>query len=452
MPAPYDYSSASGYARARPDWADFPATTTPIQQTHLDRIDQALFDKKSEVFNVKDFGALGDDATTDTTAFSNAITTAGVGATLLVPAGTYRISSSLTMLTGQRMVGVGVHDTILKHMAGANPLIICPNESNVHSLFGFSDLQITAGTGTGIGIRFGDSAAVTTGGTSRITRCFFNAVPNYAVAAYGHLQLVIRDSVSDGCRGVLLGDNSASVGCNKSLLQGNYFQDGTTNPLVDISANSNACAVWANVLESESTSLTGSGLRVLGGFGHSVKSNWFENNTGTQLSFAGSASEIVGNSFYGTTTTDMTVTGSRNDVEGNLLQTGTNTISGAVCRVTGNTVFTPATLSVTGGLSIQRNNRNEGTTYIDGQATVASSATIAVPASAELVNVTGTTTITGVTAGYAGQRVTLKFAGALTFTDGSNLVLAGNLVTTADDTISLICDGTNWIETSRSVN
>ena len=40
----------------------------------------------------------------------------------------------------------------------------------------------------------------------------------------------------------------------------------------------------------------------------------------------------------------------------------------------------------------------------------------------------------------------------LTFTDGSNLKLAGNFVTTADDTITLAYDGTNWYEICRSVN
>jgi hypothetical protein len=44
------------------------------------------------------------------------------------------------------------------------------------------------------------------------------------------------------------------------------------------------------------------------------------------------------------------------------------------------------------------------------------------------------------------------FAGALTVTDGSNLNLAGNFVTTANDTLTLMCDGVNWNEVSRSVN
>lgn len=45
------------------------------------------------------------------------------------------------------------------------------------------------------------------------------------------------------------------------------------------------------------------------------------------------------------------------------------------------------------------------------------------------------------------------FQGIVTFTDGNNLKLAGNFVTTADDTITLCCaDGTNWYEVCRSVN
>ena len=69
-----------------------------------------------------------------------------------------------------------------------------------------------------------------------------------------------------------------------------------------------------------------------------------------------------------------------------------------------------------------------------------------------MVIVSGTTTITSVTAAQAGRLVTLQFSGILTFTDGSNLKLNGNFVTTADDTITLISDGTNWFEVSRSVN
>jgi hypothetical protein len=84
--------------------------------------------------------------------------------------------------------------------------------------------------------------------------------------------------------------------------------------------------------------------------------------------------------------------------------------------------------------------------------TVASAATITLPDKGDFISITGTTNITSVTASWTGRVVTLKFAGALTFTDGSNLLLAGNLTTANNTTITLICDGTNWLEMSRSAN
>jgi len=70
------------------------------------------------------------------------------------------------------------------------------------------------------------------------------------------------------------------------------------------------------------------------------------------------------------------------------------------------------------------------------------------------VTATGAVTVTSITAtGNTGRIVTLVFAdGNVTITDGGNLKLAGNLVGTVDDTMTLVCNGTNWYEISRSVN
>jgi hypothetical protein len=85
-------------------------------------------------------------------------------------------------------------------------------------------------------------------------------------------------------------------------------------------------------------------------------------------------------------------------------------------------------------------------------ADVASASTIT--PTGNLFHVTGTTNITSVSATgiIAGTRITIIFDGILTFTDGSNLKLAGNFVTTADDTITLVYDGSNWYEICRSIN
>lgn len=70
----------------------------------------------------------------------------------------------------------------------------------------------------------------------------------------------------------------------------------------------------------------------------------------------------------------------------------------------------------------------------------------------DVISITGTTTIDGITPSYAGRRVTLIFSGVLTVQNGNNLYLSAALSTTANDTLTLVCDGTNWYEVSRSVN
>lgn len=72
----------------------------------------------------------------------------------------------------------------------------------------------------------------------------------------------------------------------------------------------------------------------------------------------------------------------------------------------------------------------------------------------KVTSVTGTTNITSITStnNKAGDELVLIFAGVLTVTDGGNLRLAGNFVTTADDVLHLVYDGANWFEKSRSVN
>lgn len=90
---------------------------------------------------------------------------------------------------------------------------------------------------------------------------------------------------------------------------------------------------------------------------------------------------------------------------------------------------------------------------LGGGAAVASATALPVP-TGNLFHVTGTTTITSITSTnfQSGVCITLIFDDVLTFTDGSNLKLAGDFVTTADDVWRGCYDGTNWYESSRSVN
>jgi hypothetical protein len=97
-------------------------------------------------------------------------------------------------------------------------------------------------------------------------------------------------------------------------------------------------------------------------------------------------------------------------------------------------------------------NFNESNNYTAEPATVASASTVSLPNFGRVFVITGTTNINALGNQWRGRQVTLVFQGALTVGDGGSLVLAGNFVTTADDTITLMSDGSNWYEVSRSVN
>lgn len=115
--------------------------------------------------------------------------------------------------------------------------------------------------------------------------------------------------------------------------------------------------------------------------------------------------------------------------------------------------------STTKWLSLAHNTANGvistglGPVALPNGSAVASATALPLP-TGNIFHVTGTTTITSITTtGFSGgMTIVLIFDGVLTFTDGNNLKLAGNFVTTADDTITLAYDGTNFYEVERSVN
>ncbi len=159
-------------------------------------------------------------------------------------------------------------------------------------------------------------------------------------------------------------------------------------------------------------------------------------NSGTLIiGTSGSAPTVVANSLYINTGDGKFYIGSRNGATWHeLFEAGVSSVN-LVSNVTG--VLLPA---------------NGGRGLVGSGTNVASAATIA--ATGIVFHVTGTTTITSVSGSgiSAGTEITIIFDGILTFTDGSNLKLAGNFVTAADSTITLAYDGTNWYEKSRSVN
>ena len=89
-------------------------------------------------------------------------------------------------------------------------------------------------------------------------------------------------------------------------------------------------------------------------------------------------------------------------------------------------------------------------------ASVASAASVLLPANGDLFTITGTTNFGGLAHGWAGRRVTLIFADNLTVFSGTGavtnmkLLSGGNLTTSAGAVLSLVHNGIQWYETGRS--
>lgn len=68
--------------------------------------------------NVRQFGARGNGTSDDTAALAAAITAAGANGTVALPFGTYLVAGTLTLSTGQTLIGIGGRPTILRGAAG----------------------------------------------------------------------------------------------------------------------------------------------------------------------------------------------------------------------------------------------------------------------------------------------------------------------------------------------
>jgi hypothetical protein len=449
--------------------------------------------KMRDVLHAKDFGAVGDDSTDDTTAlqaWATACSTQGVRG--MLGAGTFRISTVITLATGGYISGENPARTII-HAGGCNGIQITGAFAGVENLqikssdatFATPDPRASKGiyvSGTAISHRdnihlrnlylrgweygvdahylwssfFENVETVNTDYGIRLhEQCVNNSISDCRlVVNSGTASLVLSNDVTPG-EGLMV-SNCMMVSGDYGIYVKNHFLSASfTNCIVDL--------IQDRGIYVQNTVV---GLSFVGGWIYAV-------NYGAYFSALGSPQDT--NAVIQTliTTTAAASNGISWGADNNGLAVGGTIICGAsglnyAVNIDGGDAVSFGPLHIVnsgtalgvrvGGDDVQGLHNITGVKNVAYSvtpfATVASSATIVLPRSYNNAYlITGTTGITSVTAtGWDGEIVTLLFNNTLTVTDGSNLKLAGNFSATADDVLRLLCDGTNWYEVSRSNN
>lgn len=123
--------------------------------------------------------------------------------------------------------------------------------------------------------------------------------------------------------------------------------------------------------------------------------------------------------------------------------------------VTGNSAHGNDTTNFYNNATAVTTHRVDGNNFGDSNSLTSSTNVLTLTDGGKFFIVTSTEDITSMTASYNDRIATLKFSdtkAANGVVDGGNLKLTGDFAFTPDDVLSLVCDGTNWYEISRSAN
>jgi|6_EtaG_2_1085325.scaffolds.fasta_scaffold02395_1 hypothetical protein len=207
---------------------------------------RSLATRFADVVNVKDFGAVGNDAVDDTAAFNSAITRAlATNNPILIPAGIYRVDN-LDVIPNDieqtlKIVGVGKRSSVIRH-TGDGALITLGDKGTAGTdqdwgSFLFENIGVTTQTGTkGINFMWRFSGAVIR--DSHFEGFTDGAIFSEGKDSAGHNLSKSWNSRVDNCSfvhngsGILIKDNSWSI--SASDFRGNQYGIRTISGTTDV--------------------------------------------------------------------------------------------------------------------------------------------------------------------------------------------------------------------------
>lgn len=189
------------------------------------------------VYNVKNYGAVGDGVTDDTAAIQATIAAAGAGGVIYFPKGTYLVSASITSLDGLTWCGDGARQSIIKVAAGHSGTKILDLQSDTENLI--TDLGFDGSNHLTCikGIQTNTASSVK---NLTVQRCYFTSILPNTVASYGTTSGaiwlwsangadILYNEIVDCGRGIVVDDPTGG--------RVNIVGNRITNTAVDISSS-----------------------------------------------------------------------------------------------------------------------------------------------------------------------------------------------------------------------
>ena len=484
------------------------AAAFPYLSPAADAVARTMFGKVGDWVSVKDFGAVGNGIADDTVAIGNAIVSMGVspyGGTVFFPAGDYKVSQTISVVNNAVVLmgsGAGGSGSGTGFSGNAGTQIIYPADrgafnfvtdqgggvcnmtlrptsapsagaaisfaggiSSTYNSYGFVDGVVFEGAYTAINML--------PAGRGRISNCTFINSVSTAVILGNTVDQTVGGYRVEGC--YFTNTNAQTHLLFKSLanavVQGCHFAGGNNcvqlspaSPITVASGLTIAGCTFYNYTVA-GINLSQPGAITISGF--SITGNVFRNSkTGTptsillSLGIGNGRCVVTGNTFEHSNTGEICVdivSGDSFSITGNVFRGNTSTLAVRVqasgsLAVIGDNLFSGWTTTISNLSSTVQNliARNMSDLAIQ---TVASASPLVLPDEGEVFNISGTTSFSAISQrNQTGRRVTLIFAGILTVTNSGTLkVVGGTYTTSSADTLSLICDGTLWSETSRTV-
>lgn len=306
----------------------------------------------------------------------------------------------------------------------------------------------------GIKVQAQDTAAVDNINTSITNNAIYDCGDQAIMTCNGSAGATYK------CRGVSIVGNTVRLAAGSGVVMNNTIGAIVSSNVLDLCSFSGITISESSVLKLDSNLIMRSGLSAIRDVIACTKVS-ITNNKVQDCCTAAAGTDQNGLFLQGGT--EFNISYNEFSDDGAKMKYGIYLAGGTMgsFSLDGNKVFqatdTGLRLASTAAMRIYKNNFWNGTlaaTFNDPVLpSVTAAGTLNLPTAQKAIVVTGTTPITFITPnGHSGCKVVLFPDAGVDIRDGSNLKLNGNFLATADDTLEITCDGTNWREVARSVN